>query len=122
MAKEQQRAHHRQRENTRRRGAAARQRHQDRHQQAYRQYLAQRIEEIKKSHSEAYQAFADETCSEREKTLSLLQEHPDGSLSELMVTGMICEYFRHHPVCPILEFWEWDTQVNLTPFSEMLEK
>ena len=122
LAKEQQRVNHRDQENTKRRSVVVRQRHQDRHQEAYSQYLVQRIEEIKKTHPEAYQAFADETCSEREKTLSLLQEHSNGSLSELMLTGMTCEYFRHHPECPILEFWEWDTQVNLTPFSEGLEK
>jgi hypothetical protein len=116
LAQDQQRAIRRQEKKAQQAHAASRQRHESRHQEAYSQYLAQRIEEIKQLHPAAYTTFEEDSRSEREKTLRLLREHPDGSLGQLMVTGMTCEYFREHPECPILEFWAWDMQLNPHPW------
>lgn len=93
----------------------ARQRHQERHGEAFSVYLTSRIGEIKKSDPEAYRAFEEDTKEEQKKTFGVFT--PESRAGKAIFEGIVCTYFRNHPKHPILGFWEWDSQLNPEPFK-----
>lgn len=95
----------------------ARQRHEKTHSAPYGQYLDERVRFIQTAHPEAYSAFEAKTAEERQKSLRVFGNRTDSPLAKMVVSGMVAEYFRSHPQCPILDFWQWDQAYNPQPFS-----
>jgi hypothetical protein len=88
----------------------AREKHELRFEKEHSNYVWQRVEEIKKSHPEAYSAFEAATLDERQKAERAFRSTP--ILAKKVLEGALVSYFREHPQCPILDFWQWDTQIN----------
>lgn len=94
----------------------ARERHQQRFGETYSAYVRQRVEEIKKSHHEAYRTFEETSAEDHKKTEHILRGRP--FLAQKVFEGEAVNYFCNHPECPILDFWQWDKEINPTPFKE----
>jgi hypothetical protein len=92
----------------------ARQRHEERHRAAFSEYLARRVGEIREGHPVAYSAFEEAYADERKKTFRVFS--PDSVIGRMVFESWVCEYFRDHPACPVLDFWRWDERHNPHPF------
>lgn len=93
----------------------SRTKHEVRFREAYSDYLTSRIGQVEIEHPEAYSAFLEATREERERTSKVLRSTPN--LTQRMFEAMALQYFHKHSDCPILDFWEWDAQMNPEPFK-----
>jgi hypothetical protein len=93
----------------------ARQNHELRFRVTFSEYVTRRISEIKECHPESYRAFEEATAEERRKTFKVIG--PESHIGQATFEAMICEYFHDHPEHPILDFWQWDAQLNPEPFK-----
>ena len=91
-----------------------RKRHEEFYDEAYTDYLDTRITEIKTTYPDVYAAFDEATKEERQKLFGLIA--PNTIIGRKIFQSIACSYFNNHSVCSILDFWNWDTQCNPTPF------
>jgi hypothetical protein len=94
----------------------ARQRHEKRFEAQYSDYVQEQMADIKKSHPEAYRTYERERADVRQKTERAFRSVP--TLMRKALEADFMDFFFNHPVCPVLNFWQWDTQRNPTPFQE----
>ncbi|MDQ3255184.1 MAG: replication initiation protein, partial [Acidobacteriota bacterium] len=94
----------------------ARERHKISFDEAYSDYLGEREAEIKTTHPNDYQVFEEYLSTPaRVQTMRHLKLE---NLRRLTVELWFAEFFRDHDKCRVLDFWQWDAEINPGRFQK----
>lgn len=93
----------------------AKRRHEERFGETYARYFENRVAEVQRDYASEWRAFEAATSEERRKNERLLSK--GSKIAKAIFQTMVCDFFREHPKCPVLNFWDWDQGLNPESFD-----